>query len=114
MLTVIETTSPSRAPALLDGLMTGPQLEAETGWKERTRLRREEEGLPYILLGRTKLYPTVLVRKWILARLERRTAPRHGRPSEDGVTMLTFPKVSRPRGRNMPRRTESSTSPTAA
>jgi hypothetical protein len=67
-------------PRLLDGLLTGEQLEAETGWGCRTIRRRELEGLPVVKIGATKLYPAEKVREWILSRMRRHEAPRRGRP----------------------------------
>jgi hypothetical protein len=65
---------------LLAGLLTNEQLEAETGWGYRTRLRREAEGLPVIVIGGTKLYPADQVREWIMGRLRQHEPPRRGRP----------------------------------
>ncbi len=65
---------------LLAGLLTEAQLEAETGWGYRTRLRREADGLPVVKIGATKLYPADQVREWILSRMRRHEPPRRGRP----------------------------------
>jgi hypothetical protein len=65
---------------LLAGLLTEEQLEAETKWTYRTRLRREAEGLPVIKIGATKLYPEDETREWILSRMRRHKPPRRGRP----------------------------------
>jgi hypothetical protein len=65
---------------LLSGLLTDEQLEAETGWGYRTRLRREAEGLPVIVIGGTKLYPADKVRAWIMGQLRQHEPPRRGRP----------------------------------
>jgi hypothetical protein len=51
--------------ALLDGLMTGHEVEAELGWRPHTRRRRERQGLPYIQIGNAKLYPRAELRAWI-------------------------------------------------
>jgi hypothetical protein len=68
-------------PKLLDGLLTETDLEAETGWTYRTRLRREAEGLPVVKLGATKFYPADKVRDWILSRVREQTPARgRGRP----------------------------------
>lgn len=69
-------------PNLLEGILLGPQLDKQMGWSERTRCRREQEGLPVIRLGATKLYPIDKVRAWILSRAQgaSEAAPRRGRP----------------------------------
>jgi hypothetical protein len=71
---------------LLDGLLTEADLEAETGWTYRTRLRREAEGLPVIKLGATKFYPADKVRDWILSRVREHAPARgRGRPRKKAV-----------------------------
>ena len=67
-------------PSLLDGLLTEEELEAQTGWKWRTRLRREAKGLPLIKIGADKWYPADGVRAWILAHESRPEPVRRGRP----------------------------------
>jgi hypothetical protein len=79
MSEALESNSVIR-PRLLDGFLTDRQLEAETGWRQRTRLRREAEGLPVIVIGGTKLYPIDKVREWILSRVRQHQLPRRGRP----------------------------------
>ena len=73
-------TAPVIPTKLLDGLLTRQQLESETGWRWRTILRREAEGLPVIVIGGTKLYPADKVRDWIMGRLRQREPRRPGRP----------------------------------
>jgi hypothetical protein len=65
---------------LLDGLLNDKQLEAAMGWQSRTRLRREAEGLPVIVLGVKKLYPIDQVRAWLLSRVRQHQPVRRGRP----------------------------------
>jgi hypothetical protein len=79
MSEALESNSVIR-PRLLEGLLTGEQLEEETGWRWRTRRRRELEGLPVIVIGGTKLYPIDKVREWILSRVRKHEPPRRGRP----------------------------------
>ena len=67
-------------PRLLDGFLTAEQLEAETKWGWRTRLRREADGMPVAVIGGTKLYPIDKVRAWILSQVREHGAPRRGRP----------------------------------
>lgn len=76
----------SAAQNLLDGFLLGPQLDRQMGWSERTRSRRELEGLPVIKLGATKLYPVDKVRAWILSRAQGAfEAPRRGRPRKSAA-----------------------------
>jgi hypothetical protein len=67
-------------PKLLDGFLTREQLETEFGWKWRTTLRREAQGLPVVRIGNLKLYPVDRVRAWLLAQLPQREPRRRGRP----------------------------------
>jgi hypothetical protein len=67
---------------ILQGLLTEEQFEAETGWKYRTRLRREAEGLPVIVIGNSKYYPADRARTWIMSHLRRHEPPRRGRPKK--------------------------------
>jgi hypothetical protein len=73
-------TTIGAASGLLVGLLTEAQLEAETGWKPRTRLRLEAEGLPVVKIRGGKRYPVDKVRAWILGHIKEREAPRRGRP----------------------------------
>jgi hypothetical protein len=75
-----ETIETTARPKLFDGFLTDKELEAETGWGWRTRLRREADGLPVVVMGATKLYPIDKVRAWIMTHLRERAAPRRGRP----------------------------------
>jgi len=79
---IIEASNVSR-PKLLDGLLNREQLEAETGWRWRTILRNEAEGLPVIVIRGTKLYPVEKVREWIMSKVREREAPRRGRPKKN-------------------------------
>lgn len=79
MRETVETTTVIQ-PSILAGLLTDEQLEAETGWKPRTRLRLEAEGLPVVKIRGTKLYPIDKVRAWIMGHVREREAPRRGRP----------------------------------
>ena len=74
-----ETSTVARS-GLLDGLLTREQLEAETGWRWRTILRNEADGLPVIVIRGMKLYPIDKVRAWILSRVRERKPPQRGRP----------------------------------
>jgi hypothetical protein len=75
-----ETIS-ARRLSLFDGLLTGEELQADTGWGQRTILRREAAGLPVIKIGATKLYPAEKVRDWLLSRTRSQQGSRgRGRP----------------------------------
>jgi hypothetical protein len=75
-----ETNNVPDSAQLLAGFLTAEQLEAQLGWKWRTRLRREADGLPVIRIGSTKLYPADKVRAWILSHVRERVEPCPGRP----------------------------------
>ena len=80
MLDTIEK-SKAATPALLEGLLTEDQIKSALGGcGERTLRRRENEGLPVIIIGRTRFYPEEKCRAWLLSRTREQAAPRRGRP----------------------------------
>jgi hypothetical protein len=49
-------TEAAERPKLFDGFFTENEMLTETGWSYRTLKRREDDGLPVVKLGFTKLY----------------------------------------------------------
>ena len=78
-----ETTEVStpKQKRIFAGLLTREELEAETGWGWRTILRREQDGMPVVIVCRTKLYPADRIREWILSHERRHDTPKRGRPA---------------------------------
>lgn len=81
-------TTPTNIPGaadLLAGFVPGDQLAGALGKSERTidRLVNQPDGLPYVKVGRTRLFNIDSVRDWLIARETQRNpkdAPRRGRP----------------------------------
>jgi hypothetical protein len=76
-----QTTETLERPRLFDGFFTEDEILAETGWSYRTLKRREDDGLPCVRLGFTKLYPIEKTRAWLMSQVHDQNAPRgRGRP----------------------------------
>lgn len=65
---------------ILDGLLTRAQIAADLGCHERTVIRREREGMPYLRVGARRLYEPAKVRAWFLSQECRPEPPKRGRP----------------------------------
>jgi hypothetical protein len=77
-------TEAAERPKLFDGFFTENEMLTETGWSYRTLKRREDDGLPVVKLGFTKLYPIEKVRAWFLGQVREQNAARHrGRPRKE-------------------------------
>ena len=71
----------SDVQGVLAGLLTRERLAAELGCHQRTVIRREREGLPFLKIGATRLYDPAKVRAWIEAQECRPAMPKRGRPA---------------------------------
>ena len=76
------TATPASVTA---GLMDRKQLAAELRCSDRTVIRRERAGMPFIRLGMLRLYDPAKVREWVLSHEQRPTAPKRGRPSKNAA-----------------------------
>ena len=70
----------SAAASITAGLINRKQLAAEWRCTERTVIRRERAGMPFIRLGMLRLYEPAKVRAWLLTHECRPEAPKVGRP----------------------------------
>lgn len=80
MQTAPDTTA--AAASVLDGLITRKDLAAEWRCTERTIIRRERAGMPFIKLGMMRFYDPAKVRAWVLSHESRHDAPKRGRPAK--------------------------------
>lgn len=70
------------AASITAGLIDRKQLAAEWRCGERTIIRRERAGMPFIKLGMLRLYDPAKVRAWVLSHESRHDAPKRGRPAK--------------------------------
>lgn len=80
MTPTIATDNP--AASITAGLIDRKQLAAEWRCGERTIIRRERAGMPFIKLGMLRLYDPAKVRAWVLTHESRHDAPKRGRPTK--------------------------------
>lgn len=64
------------------GLITRKDLATEWRCTERTIIRRERAGMPFIKLGMMRFYDPGKVRAWVLSHESRHDAPKRGRPAK--------------------------------
>ncbi len=79
MSSTIES-QPANPANVLAGLLTRQQLAQQLHCGERTIIRRERAGMPFIAIGMTRLYDPTRVRDWLMSHEHRQDAPRRGRP----------------------------------
>ena len=70
------------AETLLAGLLNRKRLALELSRSERTIIRYERAGMPFIKLGMQRLYDPARVRAWILSLERSPAAPVRGRPAK--------------------------------
>ena len=80
MTPTIATDNP--AASITAGLIDRKQLATEWHCGERTIIRRERAGMPFIKLGMLRLYDPAKVRAWVLTHESRHDAPKRGRPAK--------------------------------
>jgi hypothetical protein len=64
------------------GLQIGQMMGKPTGVTDRTVIRYERAGMPFIAVGAMRLYDPVKVREWLLTHERSHAAPRRGRPAK--------------------------------
>ncbi len=70
-------------PDVLSGLLDRGTLGAQLGGlSDRTIIRYERAGMPFISLGMLRLYDPVKVRDWLLTHERSHAAPKRGRPTK--------------------------------
>ena len=82
------TTTANAAPAantsgydnVLAGLLTRTDLALQLRRSERTVIRWERAGMPFIAIGTARLYEPSSVRAWLMSHERRQDAPKRGRP----------------------------------
>jgi hypothetical protein len=72
---------PSRAQNVLDGLLRRVEIAQQLDCNERTVIRYERQGMPFIAVGKMRLYHPVAVREWLISQTRRPSVPRRGRPT---------------------------------
>jgi hypothetical protein len=82
MITPDTTTNPSTLDTVLAGLLKRRELAEQLGCGERTIIRRERQGMPFISLGMLRLYDPLKVRAWLVAHERGHDAPKRGRPAK--------------------------------
>ena len=65
---------------VLAGLLTCEQLARQFACSERTVMRYERAGMPFIAFGMIRLYNPPQVREWVIAQQRGHIAPKRGRP----------------------------------
>lgn len=63
------------------GLLNRKELAADLRCSDRTVIRRERAGMPFIRLGMMRLYDPAKVRAWLMDHEQRHDAPKRGRPT---------------------------------
>ena len=66
-------------PDWMTGLLDRKAFAAQCGRCERTIIRWERAGMPFIKLGYMRLYDMAKVRAWIMEHEYRHAAPKRGR-----------------------------------
>lgn len=75
-----EAATPSAA-AITAGLLNRKQLGAELRCSDRTIIRRERAGMPFIRLGALRLYDPAHIREWLMLHEQHHETPKRGRPA---------------------------------
>ncbi len=80
-----EVTKPG-APDVLSGLLDRETLAKQLGGLcDRTIVRYERAGMPFIAVGALRLYDPVKVRDWLMTHERSHAAPRRGRPGKKAL-----------------------------
>jgi hypothetical protein len=66
---------------VLAGLLTREQLAEQLDCSERTIIRYERAGMPFIAFGMIRRYNPPSVREWMLSKERGHTVPKRGRPA---------------------------------
>jgi hypothetical protein len=70
----------NRTQNVLDGLLRRDEIAKQLDCVERTIIRYERMGMPFIAVGKLRLYDPTAVREWLLSQTRRPSVPRRGRP----------------------------------
>jgi hypothetical protein len=66
---------------VLAGLLTREQLAEQLNCSERTIIRYERAGMPFIAFGMLRRYHPPSVREWVLSKERGHAVPKRGRPA---------------------------------
>jgi hypothetical protein len=69
------------AEEVLAGLLTRAQLAEQLDCSERTIIRYERAGMPFIAFGMIRRYNPPSVREWMLSKERGHAVPKRGRPA---------------------------------
>lgn len=72
---------PASEGGVLAGLLTRVQLAEQLNCSERTIIRYERAGMPFISFGMIRRYNPPSVREWMLSKERGHTEPKRGRPA---------------------------------
>ena len=70
----------AQGASVLEGLLTREQLAQQLACSERTVIRYERAGMPFIAFGMIRRYDPPRVREWVLSQERGHAAPKRGRP----------------------------------
>jgi hypothetical protein len=70
----------AQGASVLEGLLTREQLAQQLDCSERTVIRYERAGMPFIAFGMLRRYHPPSVREWVLSKGRGHTVPKRGRP----------------------------------
>ena len=74
------TESVTPTSSVMSGLFDRKGLAADLRCSERTIIRRERAGMPFIKMGMLRLYEPAKVREWLISHEHRPATPVRGRP----------------------------------
>lgn len=67
---------------VFDGLINRTELAQQMRCTDRTIIRYERAGMPFIAVGKFRLYKPEAVRNWVLSHQVQPSVRRRGRPSK--------------------------------
>ncbi len=76
----IETPN-QHLPSVFAGLLSRSALAADMQRSERTIIRYERAGMPFIPVGMMRLYDPAKVRAWLMSHERQHNTPKRGRPA---------------------------------
>lgn len=75
-------TATPKTQNVLDGFLQRQEIGAQLRCTDRTIIRYERAGMPFIAFGKLRLYDPVKVRAWLMSHASEHNAPSRGRPSK--------------------------------
>lgn len=75
-------TADQQTHNVLDGFLQRQEIGKQLRCTDRTIIRYERAGMPFIAVGKLRLYDPVKVRAWLISHTSEHTAPSRGRPAK--------------------------------